>query len=775
MFFSQSNLVDDHVVPLPEPWTIVLPDDVQALPTADYKARWRNPNVRHYLLSLAEGRNESFAVTNENPAKAVHGFFADYDGVFTDDIIEAMKRKRSSYPPAWWCLSHSHQLHLVWLFERPIAVTGNVHACDLLHVVAMKVKAAQWGVGYDPDSEKVTQVMDIGREWHEFKADARIPMADLMQWDVALFERAVKQYAPDAVKIPFEDLVPALREKYSDLPARFEVGTRCRRFWDASADNETACVVRPEGLVVYTPHDNGFMPWAGLLGREFVEHYSAVSMAPFYEDTFYVADRDAYVRFLRNETPQRFLPRNEKVLRRDIIASTGISDKRGKGGELSELENVLHVINERNSVDGAVPVIYRPAGRLELPDGQTVLNTSLVTVIKPAPRFAVPPAEIVEAADVPDKYKITPDTCAWDNPFVVSTFPHLHQFVTTLFLPSEHARQGWEGANYRPFGEHADLSYAKATYEQLTLFLSWLSYWYRNAARMSSSPHPGQALFLAGDAGVGKSFLARVIVSGLMGGCVDAPDFYLEGSRFNSQLLSSPLHIIDDKLGSTDFRTRMQFSERVKIVVANAGLRYERKFGDALGFVPWAGRLMVLLNRDPQSLSVLPDLEVSTADKFMMLRCGTARFPFGRPEQNMEWVRAELPYFARFLLGYGIPDDLADVRFGVKAWQHPDMRQASTENGLTIEVVEALVEYLAFMAQSNEPGESLDFTGTVGQLYSALASHNDTFRANVRSSKVLRQQLQILLNSPNYAISEDASTTPSVWKIPYGFVRSTTE
>jgi len=771
MFFSQANLVDDHVVPLPEPWKVRVPQEILDIPKDDYKARWRNPAVKHWLLSLAEGRSESFAVTNSNQAAALHGFFADYDGVFTQDMIDIMARKKTKYPPAWWCLSQSRQLHLVWLFERPIAVTGNVHACDLLHVVAMKVKAPHWGVGYDPDSEKVTQVMDIGREWHPFREDARIPSADLVQWDVALFEKAAKQYSDDAMKIPFEDIVPKIRELYPDAPADFREGTRCRRFWDASADNPTACLVRPEGIVVFTPHDGGFKSWPSLLGRDFCEHYSAVSMAPFYEDTYYVADRDAYVRFMRNENPQRFIARNEKVLRRDIVAATGMSTKPPKDGGLSKIDEALHVINERNGVDGAVPVIYRPAGRLALPNGTTVLNTSLVTVLKPAGPFELPPADVVYGADVPNRFRAEPDACEWDNPFVVSKFPHIHQFLTTLFLPTESARRGWEAAGYRPFGPDAKLSYAAETYEQLTRFLSWLSHWYRNAARMSQTPHPGQALFIAGDASIGKSFLARVLVSGLMGGCAEAPDFYINGARFNSELLAAPLHIIDDRLGSIDFRHRMQFSECVKIVVANAGLRYERKFGDAIGFVPWAGRLMVMLNRDPQSMSVLPDLEVSTADKFMMLRCGTARFPFGLPEQNAAWVREELPFFARFLLGYSIPEEMRDVRFGVSAWQHPEMRQASTENGLTIEVVESLVDYFAFLRQSGEKNETVAFRGTVGQLYSALATHSDTFRANVKSSKALRQQLQILVRSPLYSLSEDDSFTPSVWSIPYDFVR----
>ena len=36
MFFSQANLVDDHVVPLPEPWNVTLPDAVLDLPTPEY-------------------------------------------------------------------------------------------------------------------------------------------------------------------------------------------------------------------------------------------------------------------------------------------------------------------------------------------------------------------------------------------------------------------------------------------------------------------------------------------------------------------------------------------------------------------------------------------------------------------------------------------------------------------------------------------------------------------------------------------------------------------
>ena len=136
-----------------------------------------------------------------------------------------------------------------------------------------------------------------------------------------------------------------------------------------------------------------------------------------------------------------------------------------------------------------------------------------------------------------------------------------------------------------------------------------------------------------------------------MGGAIDAEKFYLEGSRFNSGIVTSPVHLIDDKLGAKSQRTRLQFTEALKIVVANGVLRYEAKFGSALETVPWPGRVVILSNEDAQSMSVMPDLDMSTRDKFMMLKLGGAKYDWGTDSENQKWLGEELPYLARFLLG----------------------------------------------------------------------------------------------------------------------------
>ena len=55
-FLSLPNLATDEVEVLDDPWNIEVPEEVRNLSTADYKRRWRDPTVHHWLLLLVEGR-----------------------------------------------------------------------------------------------------------------------------------------------------------------------------------------------------------------------------------------------------------------------------------------------------------------------------------------------------------------------------------------------------------------------------------------------------------------------------------------------------------------------------------------------------------------------------------------------------------------------------------------------------------------------------------------------------------------------------------------------
>ena len=777
-FFCVPNLAVDRVTASERPWEdFPIEASVFDLKKEDYKKRWENPLTKHCLFHLAKGANPDYAVSVGNEASELHGFVADYDGVLTDDLVDMIQSHPMSkkFRPTYWCLSQSRKLHLVWLFERPIPVVNNAHANRLLKIVAMKVKAAKWGVGYDPSCENVLQIMDIGREWHEFSAGTRILFDELVLWDAAIFNASVRDIVKDAVEIDIHTVADEVRKRKwaHQPPLDFSVGKRCVRFWDPGADNPTGAQIVKDGVRVYTPHDSGFKSWRSLLGTEFCEQYTAHSTAPFLADTWYCHTKDEYWRFFRNDTPPHYEKRTEKVLKRDLKTEARMSDKVPKGEELSEIDRTLYTISRKNVVDCVAPLLYRKSGRIEEPGMGLVLNTSLVTVAKPAPRLAeVTEDTLAGFPDLKREYRENPSLCRWDNPLAVMNFPHIWRLLTTVFIQHQKTYTSWE-ANGFPVRD--DLVKDR----QLMFFISWLAHFYKPAARMAKNPGRGQVLVVCGPRGTGKSFICVELLGRLMGGQTDGSEYYLKGGRFNSDIISKPVHWIDDKLGSRSQRDRLRFTESLKVVAANSKLRYEAKFGSAIEALPWPGRIVIISNDDAQSMSVLPDLDMSTRDKFMMLKFGGARYSFSSDfAENIVWLERELPYFARFLLGWEIPADMRDDRFGVRAIQHADMAQASAENGLTqvaLEVIETCIESVTSGADPKDAGDAAGWVveGNAVKVFRWIQSVDPALGKEVVDSRTLQQSLSTLWKNGGYNIGYDDETKR--WKIPYVLRRNRKE
>ena len=211
-------------------------------------------------------------------------------------------------------------------------------------------------------------------------------------------------------------------------------------------------------------------------------------------------------------------------------------------------------------------------------------------------------------------------------------------------------------------------------------------------------------------------------------------------------------------------------------MVANARLRYEAKFGSAVEAIRWPGRIVILANDDAQSLSVLPDLDMSTRDKFMMLKAGGVKFHWGTDAENQLWLSRELPYFARFLLGWEIPADIRDERFGVRAMQHSDMARVSAENGLThtlLEVLEACIESSLPSKDSEDSGDRRGYVieGNTIQVFKWIVSKDPSFTKEIIDSNVLRQSLTTLYKNGSFGIGYDEKTRR--WSIPYVLRRKT--
>lgn len=729
VFFTK-NHVERRLRQMEEPWAYEVPEEIKAM-SKDSFSDWLNSRTTtHRTLSFCLGDNETVKVSSANQCRQIYGFFADYDGAFSPELIESSRREMTdaSLRPAWWVETHSKHLRLVWEFEAPVSVTDNAAAESFLSYFARKVEVTRWGAHYDIASEKPTQLFDIGNKWNVFEKDAVVPKDYLDQWAYEVASKNWKFESRGKVVIPFDQAVAMLREVYPEpgqLPPSINIGTRWRRFWDASSDNMTGIVFFEGGVYNFiSGKDIPVIHWDDerLLGKRRCEKYQAELTSPVVRMCAYDAGTNKYWRQKADITQggMTHTPRTKGDFI-DDLENMGISGVKPKGGGTSEMDKVLFRIREERLVDAVVPVLYRDPGILRLPDtNKRVLNVSNVHVL-PVPKDPVTgrtesfPTEVTkEDLDMymwaDEKYRVNPSICAWDNPFVTRYFPHVHQFITTLFLPNESARRTWYDNNFMlPDIEAVDLNRSPemaVAYHQIVMLISWLSTFYKQGESRRVCTNPGQALVVAGPASTGKTFLAKKIIARLAGGFANGVDYFINGGRFTDDIVCSPMLLIDDAISDMKGRDRDKMTNLVKQVVATGSMRSEAKFQSALSSLPWPGRVGIFCNSDAQSLSVLPSLEASTKDKFMMLMTGKACYPFSQDYSVQEaWVLDELPWFALFLMGYHVPERFVHRRYGVKAWQHPEMVKASQVTGLAHTLEQVLIRL--FKAPLN-PGDKVD-------------------------------------------------------------------
>jgi hypothetical protein len=254
--------------------------------------------------------------------------------------------------------------------------------------------------------------------------------------------------------------------------------------------------------------------------------------------------------------------------------------------------------------------------------------------------------------------------------------------------------------------------------EQLDFFISWLAYAYRNAH--AGKPRNGQAIFLAGDVNQGKTLLSNVLLGGLFGGNMDASEFLLGESRFNKELFEVGMWTVDDTVPSSDPKKQQLYSAMLKKIPANYAFQYHPKFRDQI-MLPWAGRVVITCNADPESIRILPDIEMSILDKICLFAIRTARRDF---TDAADRIRAELPAFARWLLDYQIPEHCrGDVRFGVKCYHHAALIETARQSGRTAGFIELLERFLRSRFAHPYRG---DWTGTATDMLAEMMAHDAT-------------------------------------------------
>jgi len=240
----------------------------------------------------------------------------------------------------------------------------------------------------------------------------------------------------------------------------------------------------------------------------------------------------------------------------------------------------------------------------------------------------------------------------------------------------------------------------------------------------SGQHRPGQALAIAGPRDSGKS-LFQNMVTGILGGRAAKPYRYMSGAtEFNGELFGCEHLMIEDDIGSTDFRARRNFGTRIKEFTVNEVQSCHAKNRQAINLKPF-WRLSITLNEEPENLLILPPLDESLQDKIILLKAQKKPMPMPtitREGRSQFWktLISELPAFIWFLTRWEIPPELRSERFGVTHYHHPELLAELETMAPENKLLEIIDMYFHISGRDSEKWQ-----GTAAELESQLLNSQD--------------------------------------------------
>jgi hypothetical protein len=362
---------------------------------------------------------------------------------------------------------------------------------------------------------------------------------------------------------------------------------------------------------------------------------------------------------LNNGSTQQ-IPKDQLCLE---LRQAGFSPRPRRGQPLSEMESALLTIAQRNRIDEVAPVVF---------SDQRVVEYNSHRILNNANIYPVQPAESGDPAN----------------------WPFLDKWLSQLF--------------------------ANGKIETKFYFYAWMRRFYM--AVLDKKFAQGQALLLVGKTNKGKSLLSNRVISALVGGFADASDYLSGQTNFNKDLARVAAWVIDDTTSAASFQDQRRATELIKRSVANPRIEYHAKYVDAVS-VPWTGRVIMSLNMDANSLSVIPALDSSNKDKLMALRISekaTSKFP---PNSEVEEIISrELPHFAKWLIDWEVPKEIKGAsRFGVASYIDKTIESAAYDNSSRSTVAE-LVEF--FVKRAREYFTNPIWRGTLTEFQGSILEFN---------------------------------------------------
>lgn len=618
-----------------------------------YSKKITAPETQDCFVSLFSGMNPAARVNADNPPAFLHGIAADYDTPVTGEQRQKLLGKMP-FKPSLVSTSFSGGTHAYWEFEKPIPLMGDPkYTRDLLSCAARELGLANAFGALDRNAYySPSQYYHIGWDLQDGGGD---PIREELLWLWVEEASAKANWSTAGEEVPLERVAEEVGKRFPGRwKGEFVLGARGVRFWDLEADNSTAAVVKPTGMLCWTG-PVPFMKWSDIFGPAFCTERRAEGEGRAIKEGYFISN-SFWFKSPMGEDGKRvecwtcYNRNNAESLLADRY---GLATNGGKRGEQSQVKRVIGAIINHKSLCGVLPCLYNPDTTVEY-DGRYYLNISTAKAMQ---------------------YAETDHAPAWGE-----GFPWIAGFLENLLDD-----------------------------EQRDYFLSWLSRAYKGA--VDHAPLRGQAIYIAGRSGAGKNLLSERIIGPLLGGRQEAVDYLTGATKFNRELFASGVWCIDDATPLADAKAHRHYSAMLKRMVANSTFMFEAKFVDAVK-VPWMGRLVVTCNDDPESLRILPQVDINNTDKLMFFHTSAEPLADKDPEPK---IARELPAFAAYLYHYEIPEHCrGGSRFGVKGYLHPELFAEAEDAGPSGIFRQIMDSFLAHFFEAGSDveelrGSALDF------------------------------------------------------------------
>jgi hypothetical protein len=460
--------------------------------------------------------------------------------------------------------------------------------------------------------------------------------------------------------VPLDEVAAEVLRRFPNRwKGEFVVGARGPLFWVDDGIDRDGCQVREDGMICYSDR-------AGKGFASWREILGKKFLDKFEEkklsnliDQYWYNGKSFYK--ILDGSPAA-IPKDQLILE---LRRAGFCPKMKKNQTISEIEQAILSISNDCRIEEVAPVVFAKE-RVVSFNGRKILNNCRAIPVQPADNG---------------------DPANW---------PWIHQFVTPFFADDD------KGDSTLPY------------------FLAWYQRLY--LAILNHRLDQGQLFILLGPTGHGKTLLTNKIIGASVGGFSDASDYLSGKTNFNRDLCGSAAWVIDDQTAAATYADQRKFVELTKRCVANPRLEYHAKYADAIP-LPWAGRVMMSLNLDANSLAALPSLDSSNRDKIIALRInGGHKVKFGSNDFVESTIASELPYFLKWLMDWKAPLEVRDSsRFGVKTYIDSFIEAAAYDNSSRSAIAE-MVEF--FAKKVREYTEKSKWRGTLTEFTVVLHESN---------------------------------------------------